>query len=506
MKPIPASAPDRKGAASVSDRENGPPMLPMPPASDRKGPSALPAPGTTRAPGPAGAFIPPAPAPGTETPPAPSASPARAPAAFPAGRAGAGVVEERSERIVEKRGAAAPATALPDAPGAGSLFVGAGSGVREEGGRDSGAASVRSEAFASGGFRKAGEAGAAGPTGSARAAECAPDVLPVPDALPEDVPLPFVLLDAVEEAGPERLVALRRFAASPVWQALEAAAQAAALHQRFLAGFARHAFLLSVDACRFPADAPDGPYRIRASLLGQSSRAASYRVELEPVRSAREGAFPVPASETDASERAFRGLQGHDPVPNPGLAHSGAFPVPGSGGDVPSGHGVEAHPGGSGTPGGESAGRCGMEGHAGGLAGHGGDAESRSGMEPGSGDGTHPGGDAARPRIEGRPGGDPVRLEAGSGGFAYPGGSARSDMNGDSACDSASIEAHPDDAPADAGGDWDGAASAAWSVDLGVGLADYGGAFRRELLEPRYRRLFQWLTKHNPCATVSRSD
>lgn len=147
-----------------------------------------------------------------------------------------------------------------------------------------------------------------------------------------------------------------------------------------------------------------------------------------------------------------------------------------------------------------------MEGHAGGLAGHGGDAESRSGMEPGSGDGTHPGGDAARPRIEGRPGGDPVRLEAGSGGSAYPGGSARSDMNGNFACDSALIEAHPDDAPADAGGDWDGAASAAWSVDLGVGLADYGGAFRRELLEPRYRRLFQWLTKHNPCATVSRSD
>ena len=476
MKPIPASAPDRNDAASVSDRENGPPMLPMPPASDRKGPSASPAPGTTRAPGPAGAFMPSAPAPGTETPPASSASPARAPAAVPAGRAGAGVVEERSERIVEKRGATAPATALPDAPGAGSLFVGAGSGVREEGGRDSGAASVRPEAFASGGFRKDGGAGAAGPTGSARAAECAPDVLPVPDALPEDVPLPFVLLDAVEEAGPERLVALRRFAASPVWQALEAAAQAAALHQRFLAGFARHAFLLSVDACRFPADAPDGPYRIRASLLGQSSRAASYRVELEPVRSAREGTFPVPASETDASECAFRGLQGHDPVPNPGLAHSGAFPVPGSGGDVPSGHGGEAHPGGSGTPGGESAGRCGMEGHAGGLAGHGGDAESRSGMEPGSG------------------------------GSAYPGGSARSDMNGDSACDSASIEAHHDDAPADAGGDWDGAASAAWSVDLGVGLADYGGAFRRELLELRYRRLFQWLTKHNPCATVSRSD
>ena len=40
---------------------------------------------------------------------------------------------------------------------------------------------------------------------------------------------------------------------------------------------------------------------------------------------------------------------------------------------------------------------------------------------------------------------------------------------------------------------------------VGVGLADYGGAFRRELLELRYRRLFQWLTKNVPCATVSNS-
>ena len=50
------------------------------------------------------------------------------------------------------------------------------------------------------------------------------------------------------------------------------------------------------------------------------------------------------------------------------------------------------------------------------------------------------------------------------------------------------------------------AGAGALALALGVGLADYGGAFRRELLEPRYRRLFQWLTKHNPCATVSRSD
>ena len=55
-----------------------------------------------------------------------------------------------------------------------------------------------------------------------------------------------------------------------MWQGLEAAAQAAALHQRFLAGFSCHAFLLSVDECRFPTDALDGLMVFRAVLLGRS--------------------------------------------------------------------------------------------------------------------------------------------------------------------------------------------------------------------------------------------
>lgn len=59
-----------------------------------------------------------------------------------------------------------------------------------------------------------------------------------------------------------------------MWQGLEAAAQAAALHQRFLAGFSCHAFLLSVDECRFPTDALDGLMVFRAVLLGRSLRAA----------------------------------------------------------------------------------------------------------------------------------------------------------------------------------------------------------------------------------------
>ena len=64
-----------------------------------------------------------------------------------------------------------------------------------------------------------------------------------------------------------------------MWQGLEAAAQAAALHQRFLAGFSCHAFLLSVDECRFPTDALDGLMVFRAVLLGRSLRAATYRVK-----------------------------------------------------------------------------------------------------------------------------------------------------------------------------------------------------------------------------------
>ena len=98
------------------------------------------------------------------------------------------------------------------------------------------------------------------------------------DALPENAPRPFVLLDAVGAAELDHLTAWRRFESAPMWQGLEAAAQAAALHQRFLAGFSCHAFLLSVDECRFPADVLYGLMAFRAVLLGQSLRAATYRV------------------------------------------------------------------------------------------------------------------------------------------------------------------------------------------------------------------------------------
>lgn len=47
------------------------------------------------------------------------------------------------------------------------------------------------------------------------------------DALPGDAPRPFVLLDGVSAAEPDHLTAWRRFGSAPMWQGLEAAAQAA---------------------------------------------------------------------------------------------------------------------------------------------------------------------------------------------------------------------------------------------------------------------------------------
>lgn len=100
------------------------------------------------------------------------------------------------------------------------------------------------------------------------------------DSFPQTVPSPFVLLDAVSEVQPNRLVAYRHFAAAPVWQVMEAAAQCAALHQRWLADFTSHAFLLSIDECPLPEMPFDGTARLLAQLTGQSARAASYQVTL----------------------------------------------------------------------------------------------------------------------------------------------------------------------------------------------------------------------------------
>lgn len=95
-----------------------------------------------------------------------------------------------------------------------------------------------------------------------------------------------MLLDgvsAVQEAG---LRAWRRLRRAPFWHVWEAAAQCAALHQRYRCGFARHAFLLGM--ARTPAPAawglPDavaleGRLELRAGLVQQGDGAALYALE-----------------------------------------------------------------------------------------------------------------------------------------------------------------------------------------------------------------------------------
>lgn len=93
-----------------------------------------------------------------------------------------------------------------------------------------------------------------------------------------DAPSPFFLLDGIGAVGSESLTAWKQAVAMPFWLVLEAAAQAAALHQRWLSGFQEHAFLLSLGSCRWVEGAFSGCLTLQAQLRGQSRGAASYEV------------------------------------------------------------------------------------------------------------------------------------------------------------------------------------------------------------------------------------
>lgn len=95
-----------------------------------------------------------------------------------------------------------------------------------------------------------------------------------------EAPAPFVLLDGVAQVTEKELVGWRNFSEQPFWLALEAAAQAAALHQRWLTDFGAHAFLLSLGACRWPSHTLTSRMELRARLLGQTAGAAAYDVQL----------------------------------------------------------------------------------------------------------------------------------------------------------------------------------------------------------------------------------
>ena len=98
--------------------------------------------------------------------------------------------------------------------------------------------------------------------------------------LPALTPQPFVLLDAVTAWDADHLVALRRFKDASAWEGLESMAQAAALHQRRLHDFGRHAFLLSFDECPIPESPLDGEGQITVVLNGHTRDAAAYEATL----------------------------------------------------------------------------------------------------------------------------------------------------------------------------------------------------------------------------------
>ncbi|MGJ3524342.1 hypothetical protein ACR4XJ_15095 [Nitratidesulfovibrio sp. D1] len=115
-------------------------------------------------------------------------------------------------------------------------------------------------------------------------------------ALPGKTPARFLLLDRVDRCDATQATACRAFASAPPWQGLEAMAQLAALHARRASGFVLHAFLLTVQECNWPfADALHGTLRIRAKLLAESDRAATYATAITPIPQASDAdAAPVP--------------------------------------------------------------------------------------------------------------------------------------------------------------------------------------------------------------------
>lgn len=116
-------------------------------------------------------------------------------------------------------------------------------------------------------------------------------------ALPEATPARFLLLDRLEHCDGTKVTARRVFTVAPPWQGLEAMAQLAALHARWSCGFARHAFLLTVEECTWPStDALHGTLYIRADLLAESDRAATYATSITPAPHAPgDGTAPTPA-------------------------------------------------------------------------------------------------------------------------------------------------------------------------------------------------------------------
>jgi hypothetical protein len=94
----------------------------------------------------------------------------------------------------------------------------------------------------------------------------------------------FELIEHLFEVGATTIGGTGRFEHSPCFVGLEAMAQVAALHVRYLLDFKRHAFLLKVAWCDLPAVAHlQGRFDLQADLLSQSSNAFAYGVKARGV-------------------------------------------------------------------------------------------------------------------------------------------------------------------------------------------------------------------------------
>ncbi len=98
---------------------------------------------------------------------------------------------------------------------------------------------------------------------------------------PAQTPDPFVLLERVMTWDAAGLTAAGR-ACGSWWAVIEAAAQACCWHQRHLADFAGHSFLLSVDRAPLEGRPMRRGFTLQAMLNGQASMAAVYTVLLTP--------------------------------------------------------------------------------------------------------------------------------------------------------------------------------------------------------------------------------
>lgn len=89
----------------------------------------------------------------------------------------------------------------------------------------------------------------------------------------------FRLIDRIRNVTPHGLDGEKKLVSEPAWCVLEAMAQLAALHVRYLKDFSCHAFLMKVTRMRLPAGQRlDGKMSLEARLRHQSDRTFSYRV------------------------------------------------------------------------------------------------------------------------------------------------------------------------------------------------------------------------------------